>query len=127
MHNEPTPGSLTVYNFAKPSLACEIYLTIQYRGSDDADGYALSPGCNGLRPPWDHVHFIHGLCDSLLEVNIHDVTLDETGRHDLESIPCTVCCPNCNNVLRLAVPADIAKIYAVQKSRKPVSGSYLDR
>lgn len=61
---EPSPGSLTVYNFVKGSLACEIYLTIQYRGSDDTDEYALGTGYKKLRPPWNHVHFIHGLGDS---------------------------------------------------------------
>lgn len=56
---EPPAGSLTVYNFVKASQACEIYLMIQYRGSGDTDGYALSSNKH-LHPPWDHVCFMHG-------------------------------------------------------------------
>lgn len=32
---------------------------IQYRGSGDTDGYALSSNKH-LHPPWDHVCFMHG-------------------------------------------------------------------
>ena len=66
-------------------------------------------------------------CSALLEIGIADVTLDERRPPSLETVPCTTHCAWCKNVLSLKVPADIAAIYAVQKTQKPVSGSYLDR
>jgi hypothetical protein len=66
-------------------------------------------------------------CSATLEIGIADVVLDTRARPELDPIPCTAACAWCKKVLNLAVPADIATIYAVQKAQKPVSGSYFDR